>query len=117
MSSKTAQRGRRNGSRQNNSDAAQAGESAESQPRADGTSDAAVREVQISVPLSTAPPRGYVQRDVHVELRARDQQQAEALRKLRDGLDAQGARLSTGQPVYSMADTVRWLAERLAEQL
>ena len=69
-----------------------------------------------SVYLGLVPANGrgrsYVDR--HVDAQLKDVRQRAALRRLRNALDASGARLANGKRCTTSADCVRWLLEQYA---
>jgi len=68
--------------------------------------------VEIAVPLAPLDEAAYM--SSHVEVRRLDVPQRTALRRLRNGLNAAGARLANTKFVESPADAVRWLLEQIA---
>lgn len=73
----------------------------------------ALRSVSVSAPM-VLEVSGYVGRHVEARLTAK---QGEALKKLLEGLKAEFARVEGGRAVSSTADAVRWLLERLGEEM
>lgn len=87
-------------------------------------------EAIISVPLGAAPKRndyesqqveeGRVTIEGHpprMNIQAQlGQDAALAFIRIRNGLREQNAKLSNGRPVYSNADTLRWLMEQVANE-
>ncbi len=65
----------------------------------------------IEVVLGEPLPHAY--RSTHIDVHL-DQRQAEGLRRLYDGLDRTGAKLSNGRHVQSAADAVKWLLDQVA---
>ena len=64
--------------------------------------------VSIEVPLRGEydPGLGHVDTQLN-------RQQASVMRRLQDGLDHGHARLASGKPVFTRADVVRWLLEKI----
>lgn len=70
------------------------------------------REITVSfaLPVSQAPVTGYCSRHIDIRLSG---PQAEALRRLQDGLDGTGKRLANGKRVVNNADAIRYVLEQL----
>ena len=84
--------------------------------------------VLVDVPIGDLPPKGYElqqaesgrvsMRDgrrgsgVSVSLNFYDSLRACQFLRIRSGLRRDGAKLASGQPVWTNADTVRWLVEQ-----
>jgi len=66
----------------------------------------------MTVPLAEPPEGAYRQRHLDIQL---DSRQAEALRRMFDGLHASAAKLANDWFVNTPGDAVRWMLERLAE--
>lgn len=74
--------------------------------------------INIEIPIGPAlDPKAYVTRDVHVEVQAREIHQSVALRRLLAGLIESQSMLRSGRIVRSMPDAVKWIAERIDDQL
>ena len=67
--------------------------------------------VMIEAPIVPLEQGKYVTRHIDVQLSPR---QAQAARRLLDGLDSLHARLSNGRHVQSVGDVVRYLLEQAA---
>lgn len=83
-------------------------------PTVEVEDEGGVAEVTIAIPVHE-PPAG-VYHSNHVETRLTSHQ-ATALRYIYDGLRAARARLADGRYVDSAASVVRWLLERVADEL
>jgi hypothetical protein len=70
-------------------------------------------EVMISAYVSRGPINGYVSRRFEAHL---TDQQAKALRSLRNGLHERHEKLANGHHVDTVADAVRWILERLSNE-
>ena len=66
------------------------------------------------VPISKPVDGGYRSNHVDVQLTSR---QADALHHVLAGLDAAGARLDDGRRVFHKVDVVRWILEKVADEL
>lgn len=74
----------------------------------------AIRTIAIELPISDEEPVGYLEREMHLDVRL-DPAASRAFRRLWKALDAQNARLQSRRHVgKSRADVVRWVFEQLA---
>src|SRR5690348_4432799 len=83
-----------------------------------------VSQVILELPLGQPDPpghqaikaeQGYIsERGMHIDVRL-GAKAATAFARLRNGLRESGARLSTGRPVWTGADALRYLLETLAD--
>jgi hypothetical protein len=72
---------------------------------------------KIFVPVSSEEPEGYLEREMHLDVKL-DRQASCAFRRLQAALNQTNARLGNGRHVgRSRADVVRWVFERLAKTL
>jgi hypothetical protein len=75
---------------------------------------ATVRAISLALPISDEEPVGYLEREMHLDVRL-DPAASRAFRRLWNALDAQNARVKNGRHVgRSRADVVRWVFEQLA---
>jgi len=75
------------------------------------------RAVAITVPVSDDEPEGYLEREMHLDVRL-DRGASAAFRRVQKALNLSNARLANNRHVgNSRADVVRWLFERLATTL
>jgi hypothetical protein len=90
----------------------------------------AVAAALLELPIGAPPVAGYEDKQVHsgkVSLaprRSRLHVQAQlgpeaatAFIRIRNGLREQNEKLSDGRPVWTNVDTLRWMMERVAEQI
>lgn len=88
-------------------------------------------EAMIALPLGAAPnSHGYEEKQcaegivtiegnpprIHIEAHL-GPEAASAFMRIRNGLRDQNARLSNGRPVWSAADTLRWIMEQVAVEI
>lgn len=71
----------------------------------------AAEVVELTLPLADVPERHYRQYHLQVALNA---EQADAMKRLGEGLAECGVRLHTGARVVGLPNTVKWLAEEIA---
>jgi hypothetical protein len=75
----------------------------------------AVRSITLALPISSEDPVGYIEREMHLDVRL-DPAASRAFRRIWNALDAQNVRVKSGRHVgKSRADVVRWVFEKLAE--
>lgn len=80
-------------------------------------SDELINLVALSVPVSDDEPEGYLEREMHLDVRL-GREASGAFRRLQRALNLTDARLSNGRHVgNSRADVIRWVFERLATTL
>jgi hypothetical protein len=78
------------------------------------TDEAGVRTVDLHVPMAEPDPKAYVaSQSGHIDVTL-GSGEARAMRSLHAGLVESGEKLSSGRPVVTKADVVRWLFERIA---
>lgn len=83
---------------------------AEPQPEAAPAVEMPVVVVDVSVPLSSWTPGGYVPRRVDTKL---SQGQSITLRRLMFACQERSARLENGKEITSAGDALRWLLEQI----
>lgn len=71
------------------------------------------RKLQLSVPVATWEPDGYCSERVDINM---NHSQAKTMRRLVEGLKADGIILKSGRAVRSNADAVRYLCELIDEK-
>jgi hypothetical protein len=81
---------------------------------APGSSRCSSRRVSLSIPVSDEEPVGYLEHEMHLDVRL-DPAASRAFRRVWSALDAENERLFAGRHVgTNRANVVRWIFEQLA---